>query len=107
MVKTLIQHIAAEVAINVLFNTVFNNFVRPKIKEQLSRKYLLTKWGDSHDDIVSFHGIEIQGAIEWEIITMANEIRQSTIRHKISVYRDVNPHPDIANSIDLIYSRSE
>ena len=138
MFSVILKHAVVEVAIHTLFDTLFNNFVKPALKEKIRRNLLGANFVIEKREInVSsrvyrgppinivddkyMHGIDINDmmmdALRYEIqeeLARENEevgkrggVPGVTLTPRIQVYRDINPHPDVSNSIDLIYPRKD
>jgi len=138
MLRILLKHVVAEVAIHTLFDTLFNNFVKPALKEKIRRNLLGANFVIEKREInVSsrvyrgppinivddkyMHGIDINDmmmeALKYEIqeeiaredkeVGKRKGVTGVTLTPCIQVYRDINPHPDVSNAIDLIYPRKD
>lgn len=60
MLNLLLKHIVAEVAINVLFDTLFDNFIKPHITSYISNRKLSSNWTlELQSEIQALHGINI------------------------------------------------
>jgi len=62
MIKLLINHIISEITLNVFFNTLFNNFIKPTIIENIRRIIVKER------KLKSIYTIEIQHDISLEDI---------------------------------------
>jgi len=59
MLKILLKHIIYEICIETFFNNVFNNFVKPKVKEYLRRFKSTWTLADA-EKMAHFHGVDIE-----------------------------------------------
>ena len=78
MLRVLLRHVVTEIAIKVFFDSVYDNFLKPQIKEYIRHRMLSSAWSlEPQQDVRVVHGDDVY---EEMLKSIYNELYQEIRR---------------------------